>query len=142
MPVGIYCYFLAYDFVKGAIFVSNSANSAVSVISDNSNSVVTNVTVGTQPKGLVYDSDKGEIFVANYFSDTISIISDSDNKVVATVQMDANSADSGLETTNSVVTDVPLNTNSPNLASYCIDPMLANVTAPTRPTALAYIIRV
>ena len=47
------------------------------MISDSSNTVVANVTVGKGDTGVAHDFGKGEIFVANSNWSTISVISDS-----------------------------------------------------------------
>ena len=57
----------------------------MSVISDSTNTVVANVTVGTTPYAPAYDSGKDEIFVTNHGSNSVSVISDSNNTVVANV---------------------------------------------------------
>ena len=87
IPVGTSPTGIAYDSGKGEIFVANSGYNTVSVISDNSNSVVATVTVGPSPTGLAYDSAKDEIFVTNHGSafNSVSVISDSNNAVVATI---------------------------------------------------------
>jgi YVTN family beta-propeller protein len=54
----------------------------VLVISDSTNTVVANVTVGSQPASITYDSAKNEIFVANHNSSSVSAISDS-QKIVS-----------------------------------------------------------
>ena len=55
---------MAYDPSKGEIFVTNGGPSTtlgtVSVISDSTNTVVANVTVGTTPVGIAYDSEKAK----------------------------------------------------------------------------------
>jgi YVTN family beta-propeller protein len=70
---------VAYDAAKGEIFVANGWDylpNTVSVISDESNKVVSTVSVGYGPSGLAYDSAKGEVFVANEGANTVSVISD------------------------------------------------------------------
>jgi len=47
------------------------------VISDSSNKVVANVTVGNTPDGFAYDSAKDEVFVSNYGPNTVSVLSES-----------------------------------------------------------------
>jgi YVTN family beta-propeller protein len=89
IPVGIGPLGVAYDSVKGEIFVTNQGSNTVSVISDRNNTVVKNVSVGSYPFGVAYDSVKGEIFVTNEGSNTVSIISDSTNAVVATVSVES-----------------------------------------------------
>ena len=78
-------YGVAYDSGKGEIFVTHAAVNAVTVISDSTNAVVANVTVGLTPEELAYDSHTGDIFVTNVVDGTVSVISDSTNAVVATV---------------------------------------------------------
>jgi YVTN family beta-propeller protein len=66
--------------------VYNSTNS-ISAISDRTNTIVANVTVGDSPISLAYDSGKGETFVANQGSGTVSVILDSTHTVVATIDL-------------------------------------------------------
>ena len=40
----------------------------VSVISDATNTVLANVTVGNPPRGVAYDSAKGEVFYTQVFA--------------------------------------------------------------------------
>jgi YVTN family beta-propeller protein len=132
-PIGI-----AYDSVKGELFVANSGYNTVSIISDNSNSVTKTVTVGTSPTGIAYDSGKGEIFVTNHGSNSVSVISDTSNLVVKTIPVGtspiniaydsgqnkiyvANSGDNTVsvisDSSNLVVATVPVGTN-PNKIIY------------------------
>jgi YVTN family beta-propeller protein len=80
----------AYDPSKGDVFVTgygyNDTGNTVYVISDATNSVVANVTVGKGPPyAIAYDSGKGEVYVANYNASTVSVISDTSDAVVATL---------------------------------------------------------
>jgi len=104
IPLGDFPGAIAYDPARGEVFVaedgatpssvsaSNTAHGQVSVISDATNSVVANVTVGPFPGGIAYDSARGEVYVGSSGSTTIagsvSVISDSTNAVVATVPLD------------------------------------------------------
>jgi YVTN family beta-propeller protein len=86
---------VAYDSGKSEIFVANNGAASVSVISDSTNTVVANVTVGSGPVGVAYDSGKGEIFVANLNSNTVSVISDSPNLVAPSVSSSPGAVDQG-----------------------------------------------
>jgi YVTN family beta-propeller protein len=104
IPLGDFPSAIAYDPAKGEVFVaedgaipsnvsgSNTAHGQISVISDTTNSVIANVTVGPFPDGIAYDSAKGEMYVGSSGSTTIggsvSVISDSTIAVVATVPLD------------------------------------------------------
>jgi YVTN family beta-propeller protein len=83
--VGNSPYGFAYDSGKGLMFIAagqleisaSEYYDTVQVISVSNNTVIENISVGTQPKWLAYDSAKGEIFVANSYVNTVSVISDS-----------------------------------------------------------------
>ncbi len=85
---GYSSYCLAYDSGKGEIFVSIAAADTVLVISDTTNLVVANISVGSVPTGIVYDSGKNEVFVANSASGTVSVISDNTNYIIATIPIE------------------------------------------------------
>ncbi len=75
-------YSSTYDSGKGEIFVANS--NTVSVISDSSNQVVANVSLGSnEAQQVVYDPSKGEVFVAE--GAQIAVISDGSNKIIANI---------------------------------------------------------
>ena len=102
--VGVNAGYLAYDSSMGEIFSTNGvAANTVSVISDSTNAVVANVTVGDDPLGIAYDAGKGEMFVVDHgaYADngnpasTVSVISDSTNTVVASIPI-GNNAQSGI----------------------------------------------
>src|SRR3989442_1771077 len=85
VDTGSHPFGVAYDSALGEVFVTSEGSSAVSVISDTTNTVIATVSVGADPQGVAYDSAKGEVFVANRGSNTVSVISDGTNTVVATV---------------------------------------------------------
>ena len=67
------------------MFVTNFSSDNVSVISDATNSIVANVSVGSPTLGVSYDSGTGEVFVTDYDSDNVSVINTTTNTVVATI---------------------------------------------------------
>ncbi len=80
---------IAYDPSRGELWVGSNPDSnavgRVFVISDSNNSVVTSITVGRAPQGILYDPRTSDVFVANFNGTTFSVISDSNYAVVATV---------------------------------------------------------
>jgi YVTN family beta-propeller protein len=85
---------LAYDVAKGEIFATYEQDFGVAlhqlcsdaaVISDATDSVVTNVSVGSAPVGATYVNVSGQILVANSGSDNVSVISDGTDTVVSTL---------------------------------------------------------
>jgi YVTN family beta-propeller protein len=80
-------YGLAYDSGKGEIFASIATADSVAVISDDTNSVVATIKVGSVPMGIAYDGGKDLVFVANRGSNTVSVIADENNTVVRTIDV-------------------------------------------------------
>jgi YVTN family beta-propeller protein len=66
---------LAYDAVRGEVFVTNSASGTVSVIADDTNTVIATIAVGQGPFGAAYDDGIGYVYVSNEAEGTVSIIS-------------------------------------------------------------------
>ena len=91
--MGGYPYYAAYDSAKGEIFVTNSQDDFISVISDNTNAVIANVTFPFEEAygswGIAYDSANGQIFIANQRG-TVYVLSDSSNALVETVPLGSN----------------------------------------------------
>jgi YVTN family beta-propeller protein len=82
--VGSEPYALAYDSGHGEIYVANSNDNTVSVISDATDTVVATISIAnphdpgapSEPLGLAYDSGTGQIFVSDADSNTVSVICD------------------------------------------------------------------
>ncbi len=85
VTVGNEPYTEAYDSGKAEMFVVNSGDDSVSVISDKNNTVIATIPVMPFPAGIAYDPSKGEVFVANSGWNTVSVISDASNTVVANI---------------------------------------------------------
>jgi YVTN family beta-propeller protein len=84
---------IAFDSARHEVFVTNSGT--VSVISDDSNSVVATIDLSINSSNIglsniVYDSGKGEMFVSNLNSGVVSVILDSTREVVATIPLGTN----------------------------------------------------
>ncbi len=54
--------------------VTNYDSNTVSVIDTSTNTVIANITVGSQPLGAAYDPDDGRVYVANDADNTVSVI--------------------------------------------------------------------
>ena len=76
VPVGNTPEELAYDSSTGQIFVANTVDGTVWVISDSTNTVTSTITAGGGAFGVAYDSGKNEIFVSNAGDSTVSVISE------------------------------------------------------------------
>jgi len=153
IPLGDFPSAIAYDPAKGEVFVaedgatpsnvsaSNTAHGQIAVISDSSNTVVANVTVGPFPDGLAYDSARGEIYVASSGSTTIagsvSVISDSTNAIVATVPLDGAGAVAYDPGKGELYVVTP-NTNSTTIISDSTNSVVGTRAAGPGPFWIAY----
>jgi len=93
VPAGSYNAGVAYDSAKGEVFVASTGffpdyYGTVWVISDTTNTIVANISLGKglQLHAIAYDSSKGEVFVTDLNSNTVYVISDTTNAVIATVK--------------------------------------------------------
>ena len=100
--INLHCYpnALAFDSGKSEVYVDAFANSPhsefVLAVSDSTDKVVANITVGSSDLGwIVYDSVKGEIFTMD-MSGNVYIISDSINRVIADLTIAAPQLGTGL----------------------------------------------
>ncbi len=101
VSVGEFPSSIAFDSARHEVFVTNQNSGTVSVISDDSNSVVATIDLSTNSShggisNIVYDSGKGEMFVSNYASGVASVILDSTREVVATIPLGTNPYPNGL----------------------------------------------
>ena len=153
VPLGDFPSAIAYDPAKGEVFVaedgatpsnvsaSNTAHGQVSVISDTTNKVVANVTVGPFPDGIAYDSARGEVYVASSGSTTIagsvSAISDSTNAIVATVPLN-DAGGVAYDSAKGELYVVTPNTNSTAIISDSTNSVVGTRPAGPAPFWIAY----
>lgn len=67
------------------VYVSNSDADTVSVIDAATNTVVTTITVGDEPRNLAVSPDGTRVYVPNRFDDTVTVINGVTNMVVTTI---------------------------------------------------------
>ncbi|HEY6926836.1 MAG TPA: beta-propeller fold lactonase family protein, partial [Steroidobacteraceae bacterium] len=71
------------------VYVANSGNNTVSVLSTYTHAPVATIPVGTSPQGIALTPDGAFAFVANAGTSDVSVIRTSDNTVVSTVPVGA-----------------------------------------------------
>jgi YVTN family beta-propeller protein len=102
--VGSYPIGAVYDSGKSEVFVANSGDGTISVISDATNAVVATVGVGTHPSGFAYDSSKGEVFLVYSAGASVSVISDAVSTVTGTTTTRTTSSAGSTTATSSKTT--------------------------------------
>jgi YVTN family beta-propeller protein len=65
------------------IYIANNTNGTVSIVDDTT--IVTNITVGSNPSGVAVTPDGTKTYVANYNSNNISVIDNLTNTILATI---------------------------------------------------------
>src|SRR6266446_128727 len=138
IPVGAGPFAVAYDSGMGEVFVANSENNTVSVISDLSNTVVATIPVGTYPAGAAYDGVMREVFVTNQFSSSVSVISDASNTVVATVNVGSGPFGVGYDRGIEDVFVANSNNGTVSVISDLSNTVAAIVKVGAHPLAVAY----
>ena len=76
---------VVYDPANQQVYVSDSGSSQVTVIAASSNTILSNLTVGSAPCGMAYDSSNGYLYVSNYGSSNLSVIDTSDDVVIGSI---------------------------------------------------------
>ena len=71
--------------LKAYAYITNYGSDTVSVIDTATNTVTTNVPVGSWPKGVAVDPTGTSAYVANYASNTVSVIDTATNTVTTNV---------------------------------------------------------
>lgn len=71
--------------VRANVYVSNVDGDTVSVINPASNTVVTTISVGNEPRNLAATPNGSRVYVPNRFDDNVSVIATASNTVIATV---------------------------------------------------------
>jgi YVTN family beta-propeller protein len=135
-PAGV-----AYDPAKGEIFVININAGTVSVISDNSNTVVATIPLGNPaPIGaasaIVYDSGKSELFVS--LSGEVVIISDSNNTVISKIPVEGQLEGLAYDSAKGEIFVANTMANAVSVISDETDTVIASVTVPNGTLAIAY----
>ncbi|MDB4902642.1 MAG: beta-propeller fold lactonase family protein [Mucilaginibacter sp.] len=74
----------------GYAYITNSGDGTVSVIDIATNTVVSTITVGSNPTGVSVSTDNNRVYVSNQNSNSVSAINTSTNKVISTIPVGTN----------------------------------------------------
>jgi len=75
------------------LYVPNLGGGTVSVVDASSNTITTNIPVGSQPDHTAVTPDGSQVFVTNLFSDIVSVISTASDTVTATIPVKGDAED-------------------------------------------------
>src|SRR6266571_1819043 len=78
---------IAYDSSNNYLYVASA--SGISIISDATSTVISNVTLGKGASGVAYNPYSNKVYVSNYLSSSVSILDGSTNALVANVTVGA-----------------------------------------------------
>ena len=122
----------AYDSGNGYVYVADSNNNEVSVVSGTS--LVANVPVGDEPEWVTYDPGNGYVYVQNFNGDTVSVISGT--SVIGTVAVGDGPYGAAYDPTNGYVY-VP-NSSSNNVSVISGTSVVGTANTETGPSMAAY----
>ena len=74
-------------------FSNNATPGAVTAVDTSDNSIITSITVGSSPIGMVVTPDGSKLYVANLSSDDVSVIDTNTNTVTTTISVGADPID-------------------------------------------------
>ncbi len=139
---------------QAAVYVSNVDSANVTVIDPETDTVITNINVGSEPRNIANKPGRSNIYVPNRFSDSVSVISAVGNTVVATVTdasfdepyavavtydgkkaLAANKRGGGSSTGSVTIIDTASNTVSGVITDACFSSPEAIATNPVLPRA-------
>jgi YVTN family beta-propeller protein len=78
---------LAYDAGRGQIWATVPQFGNVTILSDATNSIVTNLSVGNDPVALAYDSGRGEMFVVDFGSHLVNVYADATDRLITNISV-------------------------------------------------------
>jgi YVTN family beta-propeller protein len=78
---------VAIDDTRDAVYVTNSATNKVVVINTITNTLVTTISVGTEPQGIALSPTLGKALVCNASGNLVSVINTTANSVSASIAM-------------------------------------------------------
>lgn len=76
---------VTFDSANGDLYFSALAADTVTVVSGTTDSIVSEISVGTDPYNAAYDSGNGDIYVADFASNQISVINGVTDTVSSTI---------------------------------------------------------
>jgi len=142
IPVGIEPGDLVYDAAKRVVLVTNSNSDNVSVISDQSNTVVRTVPLGSGPSGIAYDSADGKVFVTVTNLHNMSVLCGAgitcDYEVVATFSVGGLPLAVAYDAATAQVFVTNLQSNSVSVISDATYKVAATVPVGQDPQSAAY----
>ena len=75
---------------SGLVFVANSIDGTVSVVSTLTNKLVATIPVGSKPEGVSVSPDGSRVYVTNRGSNSVSVIDPANNNVISTILVGQN----------------------------------------------------
>lgn len=123
----------------GTVYVCNSGDDTVSVISLSTLSVVANIAVGDGPEFVIVTPDGTKAYVANHLGNTISVIRTSTDSVIATIPVGTEPKQIAVSRDSQRVYVANRGSSTISIIDTASDTVLANVpTSRSSPVTLAF----
>ncbi len=140
VPVGLQPQGVAYDTRTRDVFVTNSADSTVSVLSVESLNSVATIAVGSTPIGVTYDNSTNTVYVACWGANEVDAISGESLSVVRTARVGLTPSAIAIDETDQELFVTNLNNDSVSIVSMSNLTVLGTINLPfgSSPVELAY----
>ena len=94
---------IGIDPVHGKVYVANSGDNTVSVISSLNSSKIGSIKVGSNPHAIGVDSDNRKVYVANSGDNTVSVISTLNSSKIGSIKVGSNPHAIGVDSSHGEV---------------------------------------
>lgn len=132
---------LAYDNLKGEIFVANTGSSNLSVINDLTNTVVSTIALDSTPSGVTFDPREGEVYVTTTGVNCpsyLKVISDQTDLVKANISVPCSAGSLAYDSGAGEVFVADYASNDVSVVDCANNSVVATVELAGHPDYLAY----
>ena len=140
--IGVFPSGIAYDSGTNQVYVVNPYAGTISVIQDNTNTVIQTISgLSFPPFGLAYDSAKGEMFVSEYkqgYSGGVEVIPDNSNKPTVTIPLGSGCTGIAYDSGTNEIYVCDAYTMTVSVISDASNTITRNITINSYPGSLVY----
>ncbi|MGP6220345.1 YncE family protein, partial [Caldiplasma sukawensis] len=119
-------------------YVTNSGSGNVSVINGSNNTVISTISVGTEPEGVVFDPSNGYIYVANSVSSSVSLINGAIDSVISTITVGFEPYGVTIDSSNSYIYVTNAGSNSVSVINTSTNKVVSTISVGSDPYGITF----
>jgi len=114
-------------------------NLPIAPVDNSSNdTVIANISVGSNPGGIAYDSSNGCVYVTNFNSNSVSVINGATNTVIASIYVGSNPLGIAYDSSNGYVYVTNLWSNSVSVINGATNKVIGRIAVGSNQWGVAY----